>query len=399
MKISSLKVSNFRSLVDFEVSDFGDTTVFYGENNAGKSNILNFLHILFKKKSKYEQGQYSIQQNFYEGVIQNFANNFFNNDESKVITFEVGLSIELKELSIQDAIKKLFNKWPSTLKLIIKGSIKKDSQLTHADIITESILLETAIIYELKDDRPQYFPKLIRRDSSNITELNAAFTSLMDPINNCIYIVESGRDMHPTSFGSAGSLVDPRQFKSFLHSLYLSENKHKIFEEVNRVFTSEPFNFGRITFAQVNNELEIMIHENSIRLPIKHYGSGVLQILFIITAIVCNKNKIVCIEELEENLSPKLQSLTMLKFKQLIGQLVHQIIVSSHSSVFANPKLNNKCYLIKRDKGVTRIEEKIEKKLKAASKEHFAASSFSPKTYTDDEYEQLQKIVMPNRTF
>lgn len=47
MKITSLKLKNFRSYIDETIIDFNDLTVFVGKNDIGKSTILEALDIFF----------------------------------------------------------------------------------------------------------------------------------------------------------------------------------------------------------------------------------------------------------------------------------------------------------------------------------------------------------------
>src|SRR5882762_2100705 len=87
--------------------------------------------------------------------------------------------------------------------------------------------------------------------------------------------------------------ISPQTFKNFLHELYLSTNKYWAFEEINNVFNSPPFNFGEISFASDKEQLEIMVKNGNIRLPIKHIGSSVLQTLYIIASIVNSSSRII----------------------------------------------------------------------------------------------------------
>ena len=112
MKIEKLHINNFRSLVKFQVDDFATTTIFYGANNAGKSNILKALEYIFQRKVQYEKGNYTAPINFYEGVIKDFSYNFFNNDKNLIIDFSVAISIFKSDTEIKDSIINLFKKWP-----------------------------------------------------------------------------------------------------------------------------------------------------------------------------------------------------------------------------------------------------------------------------------------------
>src|SRR5688500_3441862 len=49
MKITSLRIQNFRSIKDLEI-DLRDTTVFIGPNNSGKTAILDAIRIALTRK-------------------------------------------------------------------------------------------------------------------------------------------------------------------------------------------------------------------------------------------------------------------------------------------------------------------------------------------------------------
>src|SRR3990170_7932040 len=102
MKIISFYINNYRSLVDFKITDFDDTTIFYGENNAGKSNVLSALSIIFQRKKKRTSEE---KQNFYEGIIEGFSNNFFGNKTNE-IDFMVELEVNRDELDLVELLQK-----------------------------------------------------------------------------------------------------------------------------------------------------------------------------------------------------------------------------------------------------------------------------------------------------
>ena len=113
--------------------------------------------------------------------------------------------------------------------------------------------------------------------------------------------------------------LSPQTFKKYLYNLYLSPQEFHRFEEINEVFSNPPFSYGTISFSkEAGGKLQLMIKEGDFRLPIKHLGSGVLQSLYIITAIICSQSKIVGIEELEQNLSPKKQYEILKKIQSMI---------------------------------------------------------------------------------
>lgn len=391
MQITKFEITNYRSLIDFKADVFSSTTIFYGLNNAGKSNILSALNVIFKRKIQYDpnvDGGVTAPINFYTGLIPDFKINFFNQDDSLTIKFAIELQVRKNELEIGADIEPLIKKWPETLKFLIEGTIIKSSYGNGlAEIITNSIKLEDIVIYNPSNSAGYYFPTLLKKDPAKIGALSKAFTVMMDRFNDCVHIIRSERDMHQVRYSHKLTFdnipLNPEMFKHFLHSLYLSEKKHHVFEEIDEMFSSEPFGFGKISFAKENDHLDVMIKEREIRLPIKALGSGVLQILYIITEIACHPNKIVCIEEIEQNLSPKLQNQALKKIQSLLGKKVDQIIISSHSSVFIAQGLSEAIYIIKKEGNKTVVDEVQTKTIGPKVKKHIVHATVVPGTYTD----------------
>lgn len=377
MNIKKFNIENFRSLKNLKITDFDKTTIFYGDNNAGKSNILNALELIFTRKPKLVSGEsLSEVENFYEGVIQNSQNTYFNNETSNRIKFLVEIEVLKSELTIDQEIKSLFNSGVS-FSFTFEGSISflGEGEQDYSEFKINTIKKANVIIYSNTNDI-SFFPSL-DKEKKKQSQLSKAFTHLMDVFNDCVYVVSSNRDMHETVMqGDDAINLTPKTFKKFLYNLYLSPKKFRLFEEINSVYSQEPFNFGTISFSKDGGNLEIMIKENDFRLPIKHLGSGALQALYIISSIVCSKSKIVCLEELEQNLSPRKQFEILKKIQGMTTDpklSISQLIISSHSSVYAKPKLGL-IYYLEKDAGKTTINEKETEKISKKLQGHLAAS-------------------------
>jgi len=332
------------------------------------------------------KGDFTKPINFYEGVIKGFSNNFFNNVKDLIIDFSVDVTISKVETEIKSTILSLFKKWPNNLTFSIDGIITNSKYGDDfAEIQTKSIKVNKVIIYEFNSQSIKYFPTLQEKAGKNPSDLSDAFSHFINPLNDCVYIISSARQTHFTSFDNELSLeFSPSDLKKYLYSLYLTEKTHSIFEEINNVFNQEPFGFGTISFANINGELELMIKNDSVRLPIKHLGSGVEQILSIIVSLLCKRVKIVCIEELKQNLSPRLQNLALRKIQSLIGKFPDQLIISSHSSVFVKEKLSDAIYLIEKENEKTVVVEKLKGKAGGKMKKHFIDTALPNDTYTDE---------------
>ncbi len=95
MNIKKFHIENLWSLKNIKINEFDKTTILYGENNAGKSNILNALHLIFARKPKLVSGDSLLRkiENFYEGVVLNSQNTYFNNNTSADIKFMVEIDV------------------------------------------------------------------------------------------------------------------------------------------------------------------------------------------------------------------------------------------------------------------------------------------------------------------
>lgn len=398
MKITKFSIENYRSLKDLKIDGFDTTTIFYGDNNAGKSNVLNALHLIFSRKPKLTSEGLTDFENFYQGILRDSQNSFFNNNTSTPIKFSVDVEVAKSELNIDDEIKSLFKTGPK-FSFTFEGTITYIGEENHdySEFKIETIKIGGTVIYSNTTDI-SFFASLDKTKKKQ-SQLERAFSFLIDIFNDCVHVVSSDRDMHETRMDDEENFnLAPKTFKKYLYSLYLSPKHFKLFEQINSVYSQPPFNFGTISFSKDNGNLEIMIQENDFRLPIKHLGSGALQTLYIITSIICSKSKIVCLEELEQNLSPKKQFETLRKIQGMITDpklSLNQLLISSHSSVYAKPKLGT-IYFLEKLAGKTSINKKETAKISKKLQGHLATSQGE---WDESQMAEIKKILKEEHDF
>lgn len=385
MQLKKFEIENYRSLKKVSISEFDQTTIFYGTNNAGKSNILNALELIFRRKQKLNEGNLTEVENFYQGDIPDSKNNFHNNETESPIIFKIDIEVEYSELQLSPEIFNLFTK-NENYTFSFEGKISFIEGVgDYSEFKVEQIKVGKSIIYSNKKS-VDFFPSL-KPAAKEIPLFSQAFIQLINIFNDCIYVLSSDRDMHEALIKDDNTpLLSPKMFKNYLYSLYLSRQEFHLFEEINDVFSVPPFSYGTISFSkEADGKLQLMVKEGGFRLPIKHLGSGVLQSLYIITAIICSKSKIVCIEELEQNLSPHNQDKILKKIKSMIldrSKSLNQLIISSHSSVYAKPSLGT-IYFLEKEGGRTAIKKFIKKTIKSAAKKKGANDTLLGKELTE----------------
>lgn len=379
MYISSLSISGYRSLKDVKIAGMLPVCIFHGLNNTGKSNILAALETIFRRKLSIDEtttaggvaSPGAKESSFWHGQITDFKDNFFQNGRED-ITFAVEITFADSELA---PFKTILSKLKRSLKTNIKGQQGKPTQvfllknnhpkvlrlegrITYRDENSADMLLQKAVfngeyvVYTTdKAGKRDFFPTLADTGSE---EKLRQFDRLMDLLANSFALMPADRYLtgeHLPAEQSAQIPLTAKTFKQWLFALSLSRDGHSAFEAIRTIIASEPFSVGEVSFCQEGTEIEIMVKDRDMRLPVTRLGSGHQQLLYIVAHMVFHRKKMLGIEELEINLSPVAQKKLFEKLKSLIYQssgLINQVIITSHSDYFAR-RQDVRCYSIEHD--------------------------------------------------
>jgi predicted ATPase len=361
MYISSFAISGYRSLKNVTISGMRRVCIFHGLNNSGKSNILSAMATIFSRKTLVEETtvaevtKHERQGSFWQGRISQFKDNFYCN-EKEDITFSVSVTFRNEELAFLNPV--LQDLHPSLARpghdkvLTLSGRIKYVDDDTADMVLEKAVFNRIHVVFEVDGaGKKSFFPKLGKLTAE---QRLAHFEDLMNLLPDSFALLASDRYLvsEVAIEGSKETLsFSPKNFKNWLFRLSLSRSGHAQFEEIKGMFKGGPFSVGEIGFSKERDEIEIMVQEPRVRLPISRLGSGHQQILFIIASLVLNRGKMLGIEELEVNLSPKMQKILFEKLKSHIYQttdLVSQILITSHSDYFSGRR-DVRCYGVEHD--------------------------------------------------
>lgn len=362
MKLEEVKVKNFKSLIDTHIKTFGDTNMFYGFNNSGKSNIFKFLQLVFSKKkeiviveveeseSKKSTSRLENEVDFWKGYIYDEPFIYSNNDRTVPIEFSASFSISNSSIPNSEILAehKYINLKDKDSKLILRGTINsinsKDSQMNLV-----SVDLNGKNFYKLEDE-VLYFFEGVADIEDTIGE------DLLNIFNNCVEYIDTERNFSREIFGNNVTKLNNKDFKNWLFELNMNAEKNDAFnglasflasfdfsdeakEKLNSNINSFPFrDFTDIGFTRLGNELEVMLKNQNNRLPLSSFGTGIQQFFYILTRIFMNDSRIVIIEEIELNLSPVYQKELMKFVKSVMGDKYDQLLFSSHSPFFTLEK-------------------------------------------------------------
>jgi predicted ATPase len=349
MIIKEVSIKGFRSLWDVSITDFGTVNVFFGENNSGKSNILEALETIFK----VEQKELPVS-GFYRGALSDYVDNFTVKTDG---TIGANININCKIAVSRNDIEVL----PAFMDFLKQNSIlKARNQLLELEVeITPSTYLvankvlkiakiNSVVMYDSSIPQPgNFFPGLSGK--VNQKDCESAVGELFFYLINSFNKIHTGRFMETREIteGSELSTVIPLQrFKDWFRVLIESRGEdYKTYQKIQGWFDEKPFVYGKIRPIFSRGKTDILIEDSTGReLMLERLGTGVQQILILLSQIAArvytNKAKIFGIEELELNLSPNMQREALNVLKNMASSPdssgFSQVFLTSHSPYLCN---------------------------------------------------------------
>lgn len=355
MKILDLQFSNFKSFGNYQnpvtskLEDLRNMNMIFGENNSGKSNVLKFIDLLFQRKvereSVYveEEGRNRERKeigSFWKGNITDQPFIFHKNHREFPIVFNVTIEISDAEITASGLAESelLLAGHPGNAgfsKIELNGEIVNSGSPSSSSIIMNEVKFNGQTIYV------NGTPKVYFAGNAALRDNQQAFESLMGVLNDSVFFLDTDRAFSEELATKEVKTLDAKSFKNWLHNLSLDLVDYKKYEDFvgfvkEQSFSGKIFRAFDPSFArEMGDEIEIMLNNGSERLPITSYGTGVQQILLILAMLFETKAKIILIEELELNLSPKTQRELFKILRALITKgVIHQVIFTTHSSYF-----------------------------------------------------------------
>jgi len=356
--ITKLEVTNFKSLHNSKIEAFGQTNLFYGFNNSGKSNIFKFLEIVFQSKQLSQNIQYTSETStgreealtntlistapFYDGKIVDAPFLFWKNERDQPITFEITLTVSNELLPEIEKLKSEGFLGVTNTEIIFVGEIKSDN-VSESSLGIANAKLNGKVFFQLKEGLPLFFEgnTLLKRREGN---------AIMNLFNDLVTYVDTDRNFTREFIKDGVTTFDPKNFKNWLFELNINSDKFDIFNQLVKFVSDfefsddaqkrltgnmKSFPFSKnaeISFSRFGQEVEVMLRNEEGRLPLKNYGTGIQQFFYILAKIFGSKSRLIVIEEIELNLSQIFQ-IEIIKFLNslIASSKFDQLFISSHS--------------------------------------------------------------------
>ncbi len=286
--ISYLNIEAFRGIKNLELTDLGDINIIVGENNCGKTTVLETIKGL---SVPLEIGNWLSASRKRESVFgsmssYNSLNSMFNvNDENKVIRVSGVISNEKIEIEITGNEEVI---------LMAKSEIEDAGYKKRSNRTSRSDKLAINEINNEKQEEVKAINVQIKLNGGKV-EKDIAIEKIYE-ITRQIRISEkeSKRTINMT-------YIAP--FEHTFSTLYLKEvlENAELYAEMIKIAQIFDKNIIAINSFTENMEqvFKITSASNKNALPLAVYGDGMKKALLLISAIIKSKNGILLLDEME----------------------------------------------------------------------------------------------------
>ncbi|WQV37536.1 ATP/GTP-binding protein [Helicobacter pylori] len=283
--IQSVRIKNFKNFKNTQIDGFTKLNIITGQNNAGKSNLLEALYCLVGKSMHPCANITEIYDNIRKEPLTS---------ESKNLMF-YGLDTE-KEIQI---VTTLDNN--QTLDLQIKFIASENQKVIESQIIptAEQTQMLSQLNFTLKKNNEEIYND----------HLNIAKVPNFPPIPNQSGYNRQFKNFDPNQlqkllpFESAVIIPSDVAYRQVHMIQAMSKicSNNQLEEELNERLNQFDNNIQSISF-NTNNQLKLKVKNIKEKVPLSVFGDGLKKYLHIVSAFMADNAKTIYIDEVENGL-------------------------------------------------------------------------------------------------
>ncbi len=325
--IQSVRIKNFKNFKDTAIDGFTKLNIITGENNAGKSNLLEALYCLVGKDMYPCTNILEIYDNMRKEPLTTESQNsiFYNLNTRKPIRITttsdshqtLDLQIELITNENQKVIESQIiptaeqTQMPSQLNFTLK---KNNEEIYNDHLNIDKFPNQSGYNRQFKNFDPNQLQKLLPFESAAIITPSDVARK-RDVINpNAIHI------MNPNIIQAVRKILDDNQLE----------------KRLNQSLNQFDKNIQAIRF-NANNQLKLEVKNIKEKVPLSMFGDGLMKYLHIVSAFIANNATTIYIDEVENGLHFSCMRLLLEEIIDFINNNKDhnlQVFMTTHSQEF-----------------------------------------------------------------
>ncbi|GAB0051280.1 ATP/GTP phosphatase [Helicobacter pylori] len=318
--IQSVRIKNFKTFKDTQIDGFTKLNIITGENNAGKSNLLEVLYCLVGKSMHPCANITEIYDNIRKEPLTT---------ESKNLMF-YGLDTK-EEIQI---VTTLDNN--QTLDLQIKFIASENQKVIESQIIptAEQTQMSSQLNFTLKKNNEEIYND----------HLNIAKVPNFPPIPNQSGYNRQFKNFDPNQlqkllpFESAVIIPSDVVYRQahMIQAVSKICSNNQLEEELNKHLNQFDNNIQAISF-NTNNQLKLEVKNIKEKVPLSMFGDGLMKYLHIMSTFIANNATTIYIDEVENGLHFSRMRLLLEKIIDFINNNKDrnlQVFMTTHSQEF-----------------------------------------------------------------
>ncbi|WP_033604069.1 AAA family ATPase [Helicobacter pylori] len=284
--IQSIRIKNFKNFKETEINGFTKLNIITGQNNAGKSNLLEALYCLVGKSMHPCTNILEIYDNIRKEPLT---------IESKNLMF-YGLDTK-KEIQITTTLEN-----DQTLDLQIKFIASENQKVIESQTIPtiEQTQVLSRLNFTLKKNN-----EVIYNDYLNIAKIPNFPPIPSQPSYNRQFKNFDPNQLQQLPPFESAAIITPRDVVCGRDSMIQAVSKicsnNQLEEELNKNLNQFDNNIQAISFS-ANNQLKLKVKNMKEKNPLSMFGDGLIKYLHIVSAFMANNAKTIYIDEVENGL-------------------------------------------------------------------------------------------------
>ncbi|MFP6248704.1 AAA family ATPase [Helicobacter pylori] len=331
--IQSVRIKNFKTFKDTQIDGFTKLNIITGQNNAGKSNLLEALYYLVGKSMHPCTNVLEIYDNIRKEPLTSESQNlmFYNLNTRKPIrittTSDNNQTLDLQIKFITSENQKVIESQiipiaeQTQISSQLNFTLKKNNEEIYNDHLNIAkvpnfppIPNQSGYNRQFKNFEPSQLQKLLPFESAAIITPSDVARK-RDVINsNAIHI------MNPNIIQAVRKILDDNQLE----------------KRLNQSLNQFDKNIQAIRF-NANNQLKLEMKNIKEKVPLSMFGDGLMKYLHIMSAFIANNATTIYIDEVENGLHFSRMRLLLEKIIDFINNNKDrnlQVFMTTHSQEF-----------------------------------------------------------------